>query len=187
MERDTPAKPNAGKALLRRLRLEERFSIAQHSCLLGHIKTTAHDDTRSSVATGASVKKVRKWHGRSKAAAGPSVVFYLLLNAVVTAASFGATFALTYLLSALIRPYRKWLNAWDGAASGTGRAAQTEFGSFSMIPRRRCAASLSQTSAMSSSCFLNRGLVVSAAISRHSAACRSYSKTSCMVAPIARQ
>jgi len=34
-----------------------------------------------------------------------------LLNAAVAAASFGATFALTYLLSALIRPFRKWLNA----------------------------------------------------------------------------
>jgi hypothetical protein len=41
----------------------------------------------------------------------PSVVFYLLLNAAVAAASFGATFALTYLLPALIRRYWKWLNA----------------------------------------------------------------------------
>jgi hypothetical protein len=60
---------------------------------------------------------------------------------------------------------------------------QTELGSFSMIPRRRCAASLSQTSAMSSSCFLNRGFVASAAICRHSAAWRSYSKTSFMAVP----
>jgi hypothetical protein len=44
-------------------------------------------------------------------APAPSVVFYLLLNAAVAAASFGATFALTYLLPALIRRYWKWLNA----------------------------------------------------------------------------
>jgi hypothetical protein len=35
MERDTPANPNAGNALPRRLRLDERFSMAQFSCLLG--------------------------------------------------------------------------------------------------------------------------------------------------------
>jgi hypothetical protein len=34
IERDTPANPNAGRALLRRLRLEERFVMAQFSTCL---------------------------------------------------------------------------------------------------------------------------------------------------------
>ena len=57
---------------------------------------------------------------------------------------------------------------------------QTESGSSAMIPCRRSAASLSQISAMSSSCFLFCGFFVAAAIRRHSAACRSYSRIFCM-------
>jgi hypothetical protein len=39
IERDTPANPNAGKALLRRLLFfEERFDMAQFSPLSGHIE-----------------------------------------------------------------------------------------------------------------------------------------------------
>jgi hypothetical protein len=52
MERDTPANPNAGKALLRRLRLEERFGTAQNS-LLGYIEPIAHKDTRSTLSMAA--------------------------------------------------------------------------------------------------------------------------------------
>jgi hypothetical protein len=41
IERDTP-NPKAGKALLRRLPMEERFGMAQFSHLLGHIELIAH-------------------------------------------------------------------------------------------------------------------------------------------------
>ena len=37
-EKDTPANPNAGKALLRRLHFEERFDMAQFSRPFGHIE-----------------------------------------------------------------------------------------------------------------------------------------------------
>ena len=59
IERDTPANPNAGKALLRRLRLDERFSMAPFSCLLGHIEPAAQRRYSFRVDTGASDKKVR--------------------------------------------------------------------------------------------------------------------------------
>jgi hypothetical protein len=36
IERDMPANPNADRALLRRLPVEERFGMAQFSRLLGH-------------------------------------------------------------------------------------------------------------------------------------------------------
>src|SRR6516165_4141380 len=43
IERDTPANPNTGKALLRRLRfLDECFGMAQFSHLLGRIEPIAH-------------------------------------------------------------------------------------------------------------------------------------------------
>jgi hypothetical protein len=58
IERDTP-NPNAGKALLRRLRLEERFSMAQFSNLVWHVEPIAHDCTRSALPLGASDKEVR--------------------------------------------------------------------------------------------------------------------------------
>jgi hypothetical protein len=64
---------------------------------------------------------------------------------------------------------------------------QHELGSFSTIPRRRSRASLSQTSAISSNCFLYRRSLIWAAISQHSAACCSYSRTFCVVAPAIRQ
>jgi hypothetical protein len=59
IERDTPANPNAGKALLRRLRLDERFSMAPFSCLLGHIEPAAQQRYSFRVDTGTSDKKVR--------------------------------------------------------------------------------------------------------------------------------
>jgi hypothetical protein len=40
IERDTPANPNAGKALLRRLRLEDRFDMAQFSHLFSSRPTS---------------------------------------------------------------------------------------------------------------------------------------------------
>jgi hypothetical protein len=53
-----PANPNAGKALLRRLRLEERFGMAQFSHLLRPIEPIAHGYSFR-VATDASNKEVR--------------------------------------------------------------------------------------------------------------------------------
>jgi hypothetical protein len=40
----------------------------------------------------------------------PSMPLYLLLNAAVAVAAFGIIFGLTYLLPALARRYRRWLN-----------------------------------------------------------------------------
>jgi hypothetical protein len=50
------------------------------------------------------------------------------------------------------------------SCQGYWRKSQPELGSFSIIPCRRCAASVSQTSAMSWSCFFCCGFFVSAAI-----------------------
>ena len=41
----------------------------------------------------------------------PSMPLYLLLNAAIAVAAFGIIFGLTYLLPALARRYRRWLNA----------------------------------------------------------------------------
>ena len=48
IERDMPANPKAGKALLRRLPMEERFGMAQFSHLLGHIELNWRDEIRPS-------------------------------------------------------------------------------------------------------------------------------------------
>jgi hypothetical protein len=85
---------------------------------------------------------------------------------------------------------------WRGRLGRGGRSAcghsslrmlalsvRHESGLVSMIPRRRSFASLSHTSAASSNCFFSCGVVISAAIRRHLAACCSYSKVFCMAAP----
>ena len=46
IERDMPANPKAGKALLRRLPMEERFGMAQFSHLLGHTELNWRDEIR---------------------------------------------------------------------------------------------------------------------------------------------
>jgi hypothetical protein len=45
-----PANPKAGKALLRRLPMEERFGMAQFSDLLGHTELNWRDEIRPSYA-----------------------------------------------------------------------------------------------------------------------------------------
>lgn len=45
-----PANPKAGKALLRRLPMEERFGMAQFSHLLGHTELNWRDEIRPSYA-----------------------------------------------------------------------------------------------------------------------------------------
>ena len=48
IERDMPANPKAGKALLRRLPMEERFGMAQFSHVLGHTQPNWRDEIRPS-------------------------------------------------------------------------------------------------------------------------------------------
>jgi hypothetical protein len=48
IERDMPARPKTGKALLRRLPMEERFGMAQFSHLLGHTELNWRDEIRPS-------------------------------------------------------------------------------------------------------------------------------------------
>jgi hypothetical protein len=43
-----PANPKAGKALLRRLPMEERFGMAQFSHVLGHTELNWRDEIRPS-------------------------------------------------------------------------------------------------------------------------------------------
>jgi hypothetical protein len=58
--RDTPAIPNVGKVLLRRLLFGERFDMAQFSRPFGHIGTNRHRYATPRIDAGASVKKVIK-------------------------------------------------------------------------------------------------------------------------------
>ena len=55
IERDMPANPKAGKALLRRLPMEERFGMAQFSHLLGHTELNWCDEILQ-VCTGSRVR-----------------------------------------------------------------------------------------------------------------------------------
>jgi hypothetical protein len=70
IERDTPANPNAGKALLRRFVFEERFDMAQFSRLFGHIGPIDTVTLRS-VQTLAQVSK-KLWFKSASAAPCPA-------------------------------------------------------------------------------------------------------------------
>ena len=50
IERHMPANPKAGKALLRRLPMEERSGMAQFSRLLGHTELNWRDEIRPTYA-----------------------------------------------------------------------------------------------------------------------------------------
>jgi hypothetical protein len=60
--RETPAIPNAGKALLRRLLFEERFDMAQFPRPFGHIgpidRSYEHSDAQPCTDGGANIKEV---------------------------------------------------------------------------------------------------------------------------------
>jgi len=58
IERDMPANPKAGRALLRRLPMEERFGMAQFSHLLGATELTGVMKSDRAMPTPAAVKHV---------------------------------------------------------------------------------------------------------------------------------